>query len=113
MPYASVVVAGKKRGTVSDNRGIFEMNIPADTKALQVTCVGYAKKIVPVKRGMINMYAVYLEPAATELHELVVKNRKYSKRIILPLIFSIVSKTAPHSPTLGAILTILSTNTSV
>ncbi len=80
LPYASVVVAGKKRGTVSDNRGIFEMNIPADTKALQVTCVGYAKKIVPVKRGMINMYAVYLEPAATELHELVVKNRKYSKK---------------------------------
>lgn len=80
LPYASVMVAGAKHGTVTDERGVFELNVPNSAKAFQVTCVGYDKKIVPVKRSQLNMYAIYLSPSVTELKELVVKKPKYSKK---------------------------------
>ena len=80
LAFASVMVAGDKRGTVTDENGIFELNVPNSAKAFQVTCVGYDKKIVPVKRTQLNMYAIYLTPSVTELKELVVKKPKYSKK---------------------------------
>ncbi len=42
--------------------------------------MGYEKKIIPVKRGMVNMYAVYLSPTSTGLKEIVVHKGKYSKK---------------------------------
>ncbi len=80
LAYASVVVAGNKRGTVTDDKGIFEISVPSNTKALQITCVGYNKKVLPIKRNRVNVYAVYLSPSMTELNELVVRNKKYSKK---------------------------------
>lgn len=80
IPYASVVVGDTGRGTVSDGQGIFEMMVPDNTKELNVTCVGYTKKTFPIKRGNVNMYAIYLAPSTTELKEVVVKKGKYSKK---------------------------------
>jgi len=80
LPYASVVVAGSNRGGVTDADGIFEMSIPVSTTALQITCMGYNKKILPIRRGHLNTYAVYMSPSTTELKEIVVHKSKYSKK---------------------------------
>ncbi len=80
LPYASVVAKGASRGGVTDAQGIFEMSVPIGTKALQISCVGYDKKILPIKRNSFNIYAVYLSPSATELKEIVVRKSKYSKK---------------------------------
>ena len=72
LPYASVVVAGTTRGAVTDANGIFELNVPTAAKALQISCMGYEKKVLPIHRGNLNMYAVYMKPSSTELRELVV-----------------------------------------
>ena len=80
LPYASVTVAGTNRGTVADADGIFEMSVPVSAKALQITCMGYDKKLLPIRRGQLNVYAVYLSPATTELREVVVHKSKYSKK---------------------------------
>lgn len=78
--HASVIVSGMKGSTVADGSGIFEFSVPAAAKSLQVNCVGYNKKIVPLKRNSLNMYVVYLSPSVTELKEVVVHKSKYSKR---------------------------------
>lgn len=80
LPYASVVVGNSDIGSVADGSGIFEINVPNNAKYLQVTCLGFEKKIVPIRKGNINMYAVYLSPSTTELKEVVVKKGKYSKK---------------------------------
>lgn len=72
LPFASVVAMGSNRGGVSDAQGIFELSVPVGTKALQVSCMGYDKKVFPIKRNSFNMYAVYLSPSTTELQEVVV-----------------------------------------
>lgn len=80
IPYASVVVGSSGYGSVTDAQGIFEMSVPVNANALQITCVGYDKKVLPIKRGNVNMYAVYLSPSTTELNEVIVKKEKYSKK---------------------------------
>jgi len=77
---ASVMVDGARRSVVADESGLFEVTVPADARALKVSCVGYASKTVALRRNRYNMYAVYLSPAAVGLDEVVVHRRKYSKR---------------------------------
>ncbi len=81
LPFASVVATGSRRGTVTDDNGIFEISVPTATPSLQITCMGYNKKTIRIKRGNLNMYAVYLSPSSTELQEIVVTKRpKYTKK---------------------------------
>ncbi|MDE7468453.1 MAG: DUF5686 and carboxypeptidase regulatory-like domain-containing protein [Muribaculaceae bacterium] len=80
LPYASVIIGDAGRGTVADDDGVFEFTMPADASSFQVSYMGYDKKTVPVKRGRLNMYAVYLSPSATDLKEVVVHRSKYSKK---------------------------------
>lgn len=80
LPFASIVVEGQNRGAVADDKGIFEIPVPAGTKGLRVTCIGYEKKIVPVRRNSFNTYVVYMTPATTELQEITVRRGKYSKK---------------------------------
>lgn len=80
LPYASVVAVGSPSSAVADKDGIFEIVVPNGTKALQISYMGYQKKIVPIKKGSINAYVAYMVPDATELNELVVHKQKYSKK---------------------------------
>lgn len=80
LPYASVVAADGNGSAVTDADGVFEINVSPRTTALKVSCVGYARKVLPIRRGRLNVYAVYLSPEATELSEVVVRRAKYSKK---------------------------------
>ena len=80
LPYASVQVEGRKISALTDNSGVFEMNIPEGSGTLVVSCMGYRNKSVPVRRTSLNLYDIYLSPASTELDEVVVRKKKYSKK---------------------------------
>lgn len=80
LPFASVTVEGEANGTLSNEKGIFELTVPDSASALAVSCLGYEKCIIPIKKGKINIYDVSLSPASTELKEIVVKRKKYTKK---------------------------------
>ena len=80
LPYASVTLLGKSGGTLTDDRGLFELTVPRTARRLQVACLGYEKKTVDLRYGQVNLYDVQLAPSATELHEVVVHRQKYSKK---------------------------------
>ncbi|MDE6270837.1 MAG: carboxypeptidase-like regulatory domain-containing protein, partial [Muribaculaceae bacterium] len=80
LPYASVTLDGAAGGAVADSKGVFEFKVPVSTKALRAAMVGYQTKSVPLKQTSHNMYVVRLSPETTELRELVVRKKKYSKK---------------------------------
>ncbi|MDE6137690.1 MAG: carboxypeptidase-like regulatory domain-containing protein, partial [Muribaculaceae bacterium] len=80
LPYASVTLAGTTGGAVADSKGIFEFRVPADAKAVQAAMMGYNSKRVPLRQSSHNMYVLRLSPASTQLDEVVVRRKKYSKR---------------------------------
>lgn len=80
LPYASVYITGRSNGTLTDSKGIFELTVPDTTSSLTVMCQGYGRKIVPVRKNRVNVYAVRLSPRADMLGEVVVTRRRYSKK---------------------------------
>lgn len=81
IPYASVAVDGGSGVTaVADARGIFEMMVDAGSVSITVSCVGYGRKTVPLKSGGLGLYDIYLTQEKTELEEVVVRKKKYSKK---------------------------------
>lgn len=80
LPYASVTLANGRAGTLTDSRGLFGLTAPVGATALQVTCLGYERKTVPVVKRSTNLYDILLSPSTQELREVVVRRQKYSKK---------------------------------
>lgn len=80
LPFASVTVDGEANGTLSNEKGIFELTVPDSASTLVISCLGYEKRMVSIKKGRINLYDITLSPSSTELKEIVVKRKKYSKK---------------------------------
>lgn len=80
LPYSSIVLHPSGASVVTDDRGIFEINLPAGTKTITAGCQGYASKIVAVSSGVQNLYDIMLSPKSVELKELEVRKQKYSKK---------------------------------
>lgn len=80
LPYSSVTIVGQASGALTNDKGLFELTAPSSAAVLQVTCLGYEKKMVPLKKGQVNLYDVQLAPTATQLNEVVVRRKKYSKK---------------------------------
>ncbi|MDE6310787.1 MAG: carboxypeptidase-like regulatory domain-containing protein [Muribaculaceae bacterium] len=80
LPYASVIAEGVHKAVVADEKGLFEMKVPADVRTLKATSVGYESRTLPLRPEGLNLYDFQLPPSTTELRELVVKKKKYSKK---------------------------------
>lgn len=80
LPMAYVAVEGQGKGTLTDENGIFELTVSTSDRALVVTCLGYNKRVVPIKKNAYNLYDVQMTPSTTMLDEVVVRKEKYSKK---------------------------------
>ena len=67
---ASITIPGTNRGGVTNSFGIFSINVPATTTALQVSYLGYKAKTITVGAG--NSLNITLETEQSELETLVV-----------------------------------------
>lgn len=80
LPMASVAVEGQGKGTLTDENGIFELTVNTNDRAIVVSCLGYDKRVVPIKKNAYNLYDVQMTPSTTMLQEVVVRKEKYSKK---------------------------------
>ncbi len=80
LPMASVAVEGQGKGTLTDENGIFQLTVNTDDRAIVVSCLGYDKRVVPIKKNAYNLYDVQMTPSTTMLAEVVVRKEKYSKK---------------------------------
>lgn len=80
LPFASVTVPGNATGTLTNDQGIFELTVADTASSILANCLGYEKKTVKIKKGNVNLYDILLSPSTTELKEVVVHRKKYSKK---------------------------------
>lgn len=80
LPHASVQALPKGPTVVADDRGIFEMQLPATATHFVIHCQGYGTRKVDIQRNSLNLFDISLAPEAQELKEVVIKRKKYSKR---------------------------------
>ena len=58
LPYASISVDGTGKGTVADDRGIFEIAVDWNANSITAACQGYAKKQIPLVSKSHNLYDI-------------------------------------------------------
>lgn len=80
IPNVFLKVSEGTTGTMTDDKGIFELTISKKDRQIIFHSQGYEDKILTLKPNRINLYAVYLSPTEEELEEVVIKKTKYSKK---------------------------------
>lgn len=72
IPYASVAVPGKSRGTITDEQGqfLYETSYPLDS--LLISCVGFIPRYVKIKRNVYQQIKIPMEKNLVALAELII-----------------------------------------
>lgn len=75
--YATIALLSKNTGVISDDDGIFNIQVPSDTTTLIISSVGYktkTEKLVPNK--IYSIYYIKLEEEVKQLDEITVTSEK-------------------------------------
>lgn len=70
LPGVSVQIQGTASGTITNDQGVFHLNLPPDHDTLIISYVGYARQVVPV--GSNALLQITMQQSAASLNELVV-----------------------------------------
>lgn len=79
IPYASVSL-DSGRGALTDSAGVFDILTPRTAHTITARSQGYKVRKLDLWTNSLNIYEFRLAPSTTELGELVVKKKKYSKK---------------------------------
>ena len=83
--YVNIGIFKKNIGTVSNEKGIFEINIPSEYSkdSLLFSCIGYQTKKVYIPNLLkSNMDKVLLQPKVIKLAEVKISSNKLTRRIV-------------------------------
>lgn len=87
IPYVNIGIVKKNVGTVSNNEGKFNLEIPSmfENDTIKLSSIGYQSKSILVKNFLSNLKAdsiVELLPDVTKLKEVVVVSKKLKGKIL-------------------------------
>jgi hypothetical protein len=80
VPFATVAAPEVQRGTTADENGAFEILLPAGTRALRFTSVGFEEKTVTLGPGATQQINVQMSSSETILREVTIKPAKYRNK---------------------------------
>lgn len=80
LSFATVSVPEAVVGTLTNEKGLFDLTIPNGSTRIVVSCLGYQDVVLEISKNRVNVYNILMSPSTTELKELEVKRKKYSKK---------------------------------
>jgi hypothetical protein len=77
LPYATIALKNKGRGTVSNNNGEFGLKITPDAvnDTLSVSYLGYIGREIPVKQSLGNNFTLSMKREFISIPEIIIKNQ--------------------------------------
>lgn len=80
LAFVSVAAPGFAAGTRTDENGFYLLRTEQKITQIQFNYVGYQTQTLPVKTGTEQSFDVRLKPLSTELDELTIKAKKYTRK---------------------------------
>ncbi|MBC7776397.1 MAG: carboxypeptidase-like regulatory domain-containing protein [Phycisphaerae bacterium] len=80
LAFVSVAAPGFAAGTRTDENGFYLLRTEQKITKIQFNYIGYVMQVLPVKTGEQQTLDVVLTPAATQLEEVTVKAKKYTRK---------------------------------
>jgi len=77
LPYATIALKNKGRGTVSNNNGEFGLKITSDlvNDTLSVSYLGYVGREIPVKQTLGNNFTISMKREFISIPEIIIRNQ--------------------------------------
>jgi hypothetical protein len=98
LPFATIGLRNKGRGTVSNNNGEFGLNIPTDTytDTLSISYLGYYTREIPVKQILGNNLTISMNKEFISIPEIIIRNQ--IPQDIIARAFHAISKNFGNTP---------------
>jgi len=80
LAFVSVSAPGFAAGTRTDINGFYLLRTEQKITRIQFSYLGYVSQVLPVKTGEQQTLDVVLSPAATQLEEVTIKAKKYTRK---------------------------------
>jgi hypothetical protein len=93
LPFATIALKNKGKGTVSNNNGNFGMKITSDffNDTLSVSYLGYLGREIPVKKAYGNNLTISMKREFISIPEIIIKNQNPQEIVLRAL------KAIPHN----------------
>ncbi|MGC1390940.1 MAG: carboxypeptidase-like regulatory domain-containing protein [Bacteroidales bacterium] len=93
LPFATIALKNKGKGTVTNNNGNFGMKISSDQSAdtLSISYLGYSMREIPVKKAFGNNLTISMKREFVSIPEIIIKNQNPQE------IISKALKAIPHN----------------
>ena len=93
LPFATIVLMNKGKGTVSNNNGDFGMKISSDlyNDTLSVSYLGYLGREIPIKKAFGNNLTISMKREFISIPEIIIRNQNPQE------IISRARKAIPHN----------------
>lgn len=76
VPFASIGIAGKSTGTLSDENGNFSFKFPGDADSLRIQAIGYKSQTIFTGSARNEVLKISLESESTLLDEVEISSKK-------------------------------------
>lgn len=98
LPYATIGIASKGKGTVTNNNGEFGLKITRDCldDSLSVSYVGYFNRKIPVRQALENNFTIRMIREYISIPEIIIRNQ--APQEIMRKAYEAISKNYGNSP---------------
>ncbi len=78
LPYASIGIKSRGKGTISNYEGEFDLNLPGDflDDTLIISYMGFYNRMIPVNQAINSHYNIELTRKYVPIPEVIIKNRQ-------------------------------------
>ncbi len=100
LPFATIALRNKGKGTVSNNNGDFGMKITSDyfNDTLSVSYLGYLRREIPVKKAFGNNLTISMKREFISIPEIIIRNQNPQE--IISRTLKSISKNFGNTPAL-------------
>jgi hypothetical protein len=95
IPFASIMLLNAKTGTISQNDGMFSLQVPKIPDTIQVSTIGFKTEFIPINNYHNNIFEIGLKTSEVELAEVVIMPRENHANIIMRHVISSKGRNNP------------------
>jgi hypothetical protein len=95
IPFSNIMLFNSRTGTISQNDGMFSLQIPRIPDTLIVSAIGYTSEHIPIINDHQVIYEIKLTPADIELGEVVILPKENQANMIMRKVIELKPKNNP------------------
>lgn len=95
IPFSNIVLSNSKTGTITQNNGMFSLQVPKIPDTLNISAIGYTTQHLPIISKVQTNFEIELVPSEVELGEVVIMPKENQANLIMKRVIQSKRKNNP------------------